>query len=70
MHCPGLLNQFKCIFISMGGMPCIMCQFGLAVCGHVGVATQASCVLFITRRGVRVPAVVSRMLLVDDGGRV
>ena len=51
-------------------MSCIMCQCGLAVCGHVGVATQASGVLFVTRRGVRVPTVVSRMLLVDDGGRV
>ena len=45
----------------------------LAVCGHVGVATQASGVLFITPRGtcVRVRADrVSRMLLVDSGGRV
>jgi len=33
-----------------------MCQFGLAVCGHVGVATQASGVLFITPRGTRVRA--------------
>ena len=46
-------NQSKCIFIWMGGMSCIMWQFGLAVCGHVGVATQASGVLFITRRGTR-----------------
>ena len=55
-------------------LSCIMCQFGLAVCGHVGVTTQASGVLFITRGCtcvcVRVPAVVSRMLLVDGGGRV
>ena len=29
---------------------------GLAVCGHVGVATQASGVLFITRRGTCVRA--------------
>jgi len=47
-----------------------MCQFGLAVCGHIGVATQASGVLFVTRRGVRVPAIVSRTLLVDGGVRV
>jgi len=33
-----------------------MCQFGLAVCGHVGVATQASGVLFITPRGTCVRA--------------
>ena len=33
-----------------------MCQCGLAVCGHVGVATQASGVLFITRGGTCVCA--------------
>ena len=37
-------------------MPCIMCQCGLAVRGHVGVATQASGVLFMTRRGTRARA--------------
>jgi len=31
-------------------MSCIMWQSGLAVRGHVGVATQASGVLFVTRR--------------------
>ena len=35
---------------------CIMCQFGLAVRGHVGMATQASGVLFITPRGTCVRA--------------
>ena len=49
-------NQSKCIFIWMGGMSCIMCQCGQAVRGHVGVATQASGVLFITRRGTCVRA--------------
>ena len=47
-----------------------MWQSSLAACGHVGVATRAGGVLFVTRRGVRVPAIVSRMLLVDDGGHV
>jgi len=45
----------------------------LAMCGHVGVATQASGVLFITPRGTCVRARagrVSRMLLVDSSGRV
>ena len=37
-------------------MSCIMCQYGLAVCGHVGVAMQASGVLFITRGGTCVRA--------------
>ena len=53
-------------------LSCIMWQSGLAACGHVGVATRASGVLFMTRRGtcVRVAAVLSRRLLVDSGGRV
>ena len=38
---------------------CIMWQSSLAACGHVGVATRAGGVLFVTRRGVRVPAIVS-----------
>jgi len=38
---------------------CIMWQSSLAACGHVGVATRAGGVLFVTRRGVRVPATVS-----------
>ena len=46
-------NQSKCIFIWMGGMPCIMWQSSLAACGHVGVATRASGVLFVTRRAAR-----------------
>ena len=55
-------------------LSCIMWQSGLAACGHVGVATRASGVLFVTRRAARacvnVAAVRSRMLLVDSGGRV
>ena len=50
-----------------------MWQSGLAACGHVGVATRASGVLFMTRTTcacVHVAAVVSRMLLIDGGGRV
>ena len=53
-----------------------MWQSSLAACGHVGVATRAGGVLFVTRRGiaaracVHVAAVVSRMLLIDGGGRV
>ena len=51
-------------------MSCIMWQSGLAAGGHVGVATRASGVLFMTRRGVHVAAVLSRKLLVNSGGRV
>ena len=52
-----------------------MWQSSLAACGHVGVATRAGGVLFITRRARavaawRVPAVVSRVLLGDGGRRV
>ena len=47
-----------------------MWQSSLAACGHVGVATRAGGVLFVTRRGVRVPAIVSGVLLIDSGGRV
>jgi len=46
-------NQSKCIFIWMGGMSCIMWQSDLAACGHVGVATRAGGVLFVTRRAAR-----------------
>ena len=49
-------NQSKCIFIWMGGMSCIMWQSSLAACGHVGVATRASGVLFVTRRARAVAA--------------
>ena len=37
-------------------LSCIMWQSGLAACGHVGVATRASGVLFMTRRGTCVRA--------------
>ena len=37
-------------------MSCIMWQSGLAACGHVGVATRAGGVLFVTRRGMCVRA--------------
>jgi len=40
-------------------LSCIMWQSSLAACGHVGVATRAGGVLFVTRRGVRVPAIFS-----------
>ena len=53
-----------------GKVSCIMWQSSLAACGHVGVAMRAGGVLFVTRRGVRVPAIVSRVLLIDGGGRV
>jgi len=43
----------KCGLEVTPGLSCIMCQCGLAVRGHVGVATQASGVLFMTRRGTR-----------------
>ena len=49
-------NQSKCIFILMGGMSCIMWQSDLAACGHVGVATRAGGVLFVTRRDTCVRA--------------
>ena len=51
-----------------------MWQSDLAACGHVGVATRAGGVLFVTRRAARacvhVAAIVSRVLLIDGGGRV
>jgi len=51
-----------------------MWQSDLAACGHVGVATRAGGVLFVTRRAARacahVAAIVSGMLLIDSGGRV
>ena len=47
-----------------------MWQSSLAACGHVGVATRAGGVLFVTRRGVRVPAIVIWVLLIDSGRRV
>ena len=46
-------NQSKCIFIWMGGMSC---GSSLAACGHVGVATRAGGVLFVTRRARAVAA--------------
>ena len=51
-----------------------MWQSSLAACGHVGVATCASGVLFVTRRARAVAAwpvpIVSRVLLGDSGRRV
>ena len=55
-------------------LSCIMWQSDLAACGHVGVATRAGGVLFVTRRAARacehVAAVVSWVLSIDSGGRV
>jgi len=55
-------------------LSCIMWQSDLTACGHVGVATRAGGVLFVTRRAacacVHVTAIVSRVLLIDSGGRV
>ena len=34
-------------------MSCIMWQSDIAACGHVGVATRAGGVLFVTRRAAR-----------------
>ena len=57
MHCPGLfITSPSAFFIWMGGMSCIMWQSDLAACGHVGVATRAGGVLFVTRRDTCVRA--------------
>jgi len=52
----------------------MMWQSHLAACGYVGVATRAGGVLFVTRRAARacvhVAALLSRVLLIDSGGRV
>ena len=74
-----VFNQSKCIFIWMGVMSCIMWQSDLAACGHVGVATRAGGVLFVTytraarRRGACVRACSGNSqssVIIDSGGRV
>ena len=50
-------------------MSCIMWQNDLAACGHVGVATRAGGVLFVTRRGACVHACSGSGHVVFERGR-
>ena len=43
---------------------------GLAACGRLGVAARASGVLFVTRHASTCATIVSRVSVVDGGGRV
>ena len=43
-----------------GNLSCIMWQSDLAACGHVGVATRAGGVLFVTRRAACQLSVINR----------
>ena len=45
--------MLNCVFILFIFMSCITWQSDLAACGHVGVATRAGGVLFVTRRAAR-----------------
>ena len=50
-YTPHVSRYFDCLPVS-----CIMWQSDLAACGHVGVATRAGGVLFVTRRDTCVRA--------------
>jgi len=58
-----VLKLWKVAYIcqSYDQLSCIMWQSSLAACGHMGVATQASGVLFVTRRARAVAACACRL---------